>query len=94
MTATHAPASPTRLHLPCLLTAIAIMLVGTLYPPLMADPTGKADHVLALAVFLAMSAGLIRGVGFVPRHVLWRTLFSGWGCAGALALAFYLKAQH
>jgi hypothetical protein len=29
------------MHLPSLLTAIVIMLVGTLYPPLMEDPTGK-----------------------------------------------------
>jgi hypothetical protein len=38
-------------------------------------------------VLLAMSAGLIRGVGFVPRHLVWRLLFSGWACAAALALA-------
>ncbi|MBL8434779.1 MAG: hypothetical protein JNL99_07560 [Zoogloea sp.] len=94
MTATHTAASTPRMHLPSLLAAIAIMLVGTLYPPLMADPAGKADHPLALALFLAMSAGLIRGVGFVPRHPLWRVLFSGWSCAAALAIAFYLKALH
>lgn len=82
------------MHLPSLLTAIVIMLVGTLYPPLMADPTGKADHPLALAVLLAMSAGLIRGVGFVPRHLVWRLLFSGWACTAALALALYLKYRH
>lgn len=94
MTATQPPAPTPRMHLPSLLAAIAIMLSGTLYPPLMADANRKADHPLALAVFLAMSAGLIRGVGFVPRHPLWRMLFSGWSCAAALALAVYLKARH
>ena len=94
MTTPHKPTSAPRTHLPSLLTAIAIMLVGTLYPPLMADPSGKADHPLALAVLLAMSAGLIRGVGFVPRHLVWRLLFSGWACAAALALALYLKYRH
>ena len=94
MTATQPPAPTPRMHLPSLLAAIAIMLVGTLYPPLMADASGKADHPLALAVFLAMSAGLIRGVGFVPRHPLWRMLFSGWSCAAALGFALYLKARH
>lgn len=88
------PPMPPRMHLPSLLAALAIMLVGTLYPPLMADMTGKADHALALALLLAMSAGLVRGVGFVPYHVLWRIVFSGWTCAVALAVAVVLKAQH
>lgn len=94
MTDQTCPAAPTRLHLPSLLVALVIMLGSTLYPPLMADAAGQADHGLALAVFLAMSAGMIRGVGFVPRHPLWRILFSGWACALALALAVFLKAQH
>lgn len=94
MTTAAPHAAPTRMHLPSLLAAIAIMLVGTLYPPLMADTAGKANHPLALALFLAMSAGLIRGVGFVPRHLPWRIVFSGWACAAALTLALYLKVQH
>jgi predicted membrane protein len=69
------PAS--RVHLPALLTALAIMLVGSVYPLLFADATGKADHGLAMALFWAMSAGLVRGVGFVPRRALWGWLFSG-----------------
>lgn len=94
MTDTPFPADPVGIHLPSLLIALTIMLGGTLYPPLMADAAGKADHALALALFLAMSAGLIRGVGFVPRHPLWRILFSGWACTLALAVAIFLKAQH
>jgi predicted membrane protein len=94
MTDTPCPDTPARIHLPCLLTALTIMFGGTLYPPLMADAAGKADHGLALALFLAMSAGLIRGVGFVPRHPVWRKLFSGWTCLLALALAAFLKTQH
>ena len=94
MTDTSSPDTPARIHLPSLLTALTIMFGGTLYPPLMADAAGKADHGLALALFLAMSAGLIRGVGFVPRRPVWRTLFSGWTCLLALALAAFLKTQH
>lgn len=94
MTAAQTPTAPTRVHLPSLLIAITIMIGGTLYPPLMADSAGKADHALALPLLMAMSAGLIRGVGFVPRHPLWRMLFSGWSCALALALASYLKVWH
>jgi len=87
-TGTAAPdAARTQLHLPTLFTALAIMLVGTLYPPLMANAQGHADHTLATALLWAMSAGFVRGVGFVPRHWVWRWLFSGWSCLGALAVA-------
>jgi hypothetical protein len=54
------------MHLPSLFVALTIMLGGTLYPPLMADAAGKADHGLALALFLAMSTGLIRGWASCP----------------------------
>jgi hypothetical protein len=30
----------------------------------------------------------------VPRHAVWRWLFSGWTCAGALLLAVLLKLGH
>ncbi|NMM38020.1 MAG: hypothetical protein HHJ09_10955 [Glaciimonas sp.] len=80
-----------RTHLPSLAAALIIMLMGTLYPPLMANAAGQADHGLAMSLFWAMSAGFVRGVGFVPRAPAWRWLFSGGACAVALALAAFLK---
>ena len=88
-----APAPP-RIQWPSLAVALLIMVGGTLYPPVMADAAGKADHNLAMALFWAMSAGFVRGVGFVPRRWIWRALFSGWACAAALLLAAVLKLQH
>ncbi len=88
MNAEPAPQRP-GLHGPSLLLAIALMLGGTLYPPLMTDGQGQADHGLAMLLLWAMSAGFVRGVGFVPRFWLWRWLFSGWSSALAL-LAFVL----
>lgn len=85
------PAAPARVHLPSLLAALAIMLGGSVYPLLFADAQGRADHGLALALFWAMSAGLVRGVGFVPRFPVWRWLFSGWACATGLLLAGWLR---
>ncbi len=82
---------PSAMHIPCLAAALAIMLVGTLYPPLMVDAAGKADHALALALFMAMAAGFVRGVGFIPRFWLWRGFFSGWTCVLALLVAAGLK---
>ncbi len=83
-------AATPRIHLPSLLVGLAIMVGGTLYPLLMTDRAGRADHALATALFWAMSAGFVRGVGFVPRATAWRWLFSGRACAAALAVAALL----
>jgi predicted membrane protein len=79
------------LHWPCLLVAIVLMLLGSIAPVYLADAQGQADHGLALLVFWAMSAGLVRGVGFIPRAKLWRWLFSGWACGIALVSAWLLR---
>ncbi len=89
----RAAAAP-RVHLPSLAVGLAIMVAGTLYPPLMADAAGRADHALAMALFWAMSAGFVRGVGFVPRLWLWRGLFSGWAVVAALTLAAAARLTH
>ncbi|MBS1161135.1 MAG: hypothetical protein H6R15_3554 [Proteobacteria bacterium] len=70
-----------------LLTALALMLLMTVLPSLATNRLGQADHPAALVIFWAMSAGFVRGVGFVPRHVLTRLFFSGLACALALLLA-------
>lgn len=88
------PSAPPRIQWPSLAVALLIMVGGTLYPPVMADSAGKADHNLAMALFWAMSAGFVRGVGFVPRFGPWRWLSSGWAVAAALALAAALKLMQ
>ena len=79
------------MHVPSLFAALAIMLAGTIYPLLLARQNGSVDHGFVLALFWAMSAGLVRGVGFVPRAVRWKLLFSGWSCAAGLLLAVGLR---
>lgn len=86
--------APGAMHFPSLLVALTIMLAGTVYPPLMTDAAGKADHGLAMALFMAMAAGFVRGVGFVPRHWSWRVVFSTWSCGAALFVAAWLKWLH
>lgn len=82
------PARPTPgLHLPSLAVALLIMLAGTLYPLLFADADGHADHRFATALCWAMSAGFVRGLGFVPQRRWARWLFSGWAVLAALGLA-------
>lgn len=82
---------PSAIHLPSLLTGVLIMLLGSIYPLIFADANGRADHALAFVLFRAMSAGLVRGVGFVPIQRVWRLFFSGWSCVFALALATLLR---
>ena len=80
-------AAPTGPHWPSLTAGLVLMLAGTAYPFVFARADGRADHGLALLVFWAMSAGFVRGVGFIPRHRAWRLLFCGWSCLAALVLA-------
>lgn len=79
------------LHLPCLVVALAIMLGGTLYPPLFAGADGHVDHRFAAAVFWAMSAGFVCGVGFVPHTPWLRMLFSPLATWAALSIAGLLR---
>jgi predicted membrane protein len=88
------PPGQPGVHLPSLAVGLLIMVGGTLYPLLMANTQGRADHRLALLLFWAMSAGYVRGVGFVPRATVWRWMFSGWACAAALALAAVLRLLY
>ena len=89
-----APVPGAATHWPSLLAALAIMVMCTLDPRWLARPSGAADHLLASFLFLAMSAGFVRGVGFIPRWRLWRWLFSGWTCALGLVLAAAAKWLH
>ncbi len=80
-----------EVNLPSLLLALAIMLGGTVYPFIFTRSNGQVDHALATALFWSMSAGLVRGVGFVPHALWWRILFSGWSCFAGLILAAWLR---
>ena len=82
---------PSRIHLPSLMIAIAIMLVGSIYPLLFTRANGTVDQSQATALFWAMSAGFVRGVGFVPHALIWRLLFSGGSCLAGLTLAAWLR---
>lgn len=86
-----APSVPRPLALLPLGVALLIMLGVTVYPRALIGADGHADHRLATLVFWAMSAGLVRGVGFAPRGRLLRALLSGGACALALLAAVALR---
>ena len=62
-----------------LLVGVGLMVVLTVYPPLLTTASGQADHTLASVLLFAMCAGLVKGVGFVPRWWGWR--LPGWADA-------------
>lgn len=76
-----------------LIIAIALTLLLTIYPPILTTPAGKADHTAATLALWAMSAGFVRGVGFVPHHRVLRVLFSTAACLVCLALATAMIAR-
>lgn len=82
------------IHWPSLAVAVLIMVAGSVYPILFANAQGQADHRLAMLLFWSMSAGLVRGVGFVPHWWLWRGLFSGWAVLLALVGAAIQRLAH
>lgn len=77
-----------------LLTAVALIALLTVYPHIATDNAGAADHLTAMLLLWSMSAGLVCGVGFLPRHVLPRLILSGSACFIALALAVLRIAIH
>ena len=79
--------SDARIRLLPLLVAIAVMLGITAWPGALANAEGVADHGAAMALFWSMSAGFVSGVGFRPRLLALRLLFSPAACLFALALA-------
>jgi len=77
-----------------LLTAIALIALLTVYPHIATDNAGAADHLTAMLLLWSMSAGLVRGVGFVPLHVAPRLMLSSAACFIALVLAVLRIAIH
>lgn len=67
-----------------LLCAISIMLALSIYPNVLVRTNGTVDRIASYLLFWSMSAGFIRGVGFIPRQQLLALLFSGPACIAAL----------
>lgn len=74
--------------------AIALTVLLTIYPPILTTPAGQADHAAATLALWAMSAGFIRGVGFVPRNRMLHIVFSTAACLVCLAASAAMIANH
>ena len=73
------------MHVPCLLAGLLVMIGVTLMPHALTGTDGKAHHGLAMLTLWGMSAGLVRGVGYVPTHRLARLMLSQVTCLITLA---------
>lgn len=67
--------------------AILITLTIVIYPHWLSGATGQPDHFAAFLLFWAMSAGYVRGVGYIPKRLLFRYLFGMIACISALTFA-------
>ncbi len=76
-----------------LLLALLILVVMTILPGVATDAAGKADHPAAMLLFGAMSAGFVRGVGFVPINLIGRMLLSGQASFLLFLLAIFRLIQ-
>lgn len=91
--ANRAPYQPAGLHWPCLLLGLTCMVLGSFVPTVFANAKGEADHGIATLVFWSMSAGFIRGLGFIPRNRFFRYIFGGWAALLTFAGAALLWAR-
>jgi len=76
-----------------LLIAMVICLGISIYPRILINAHGYADHAAASLLFWSMSAGFIRGVGYIPRIKLFRYLGSSLACYLTLAAALYMLCR-
>lgn len=74
-----------------LAVGILIMLTGSIYPMIFADKDGQASHSIAIALFWSMSAGLVRGVGFIPENKILKYIFSAYACASGIIIALLIR---
>jgi len=70
-----------------LAVGLGLLMVMTVLPGIATDAAGRADHTAAMLLFWSMSAGFVRGVGFLPYHPVPRLLLSSAACLIALGLA-------
>jgi predicted membrane protein len=72
----HPPRTSGGWSLLSLLIGICVTLLITVYPHAAAKGDGSADMMAAAFLFWAMSAGFVRGVGFIPNNKILAAIFS------------------
>ena len=65
--------------------AFGVMVAITAWPHLLGSTSREMNHSAASLIMMGMSCGFVYGIGFQPRHVLWRRLFSAPVSLGLIA---------
>ena len=91
----HNPSPPPQggWSLPALLIGVAVTVGMTVYPHAVSRPDGSPDMLAATLLFWAMSAGFVRGVGFVPNFLILRAILSLPAALAALTVAIWRIAS-
>lgn len=88
----HPPRAGGGWSLPALFIGVAVALTMTVYPHAATKPDGTPDMLAAALLFWAMSAGFVRGLGFVPCNLILRLVLSLPASFIALAAALWRLA--
>jgi predicted membrane protein len=90
----HPPHTSGGWSVPALFIGIAVTVVMTVYPFAASRANGAPDMLAASLLFWAMSAGFVRGLGFVPHILVLRILLSLPASLIALAAAIWRLASN
>ena len=74
-----------------LLISCAVIVGITIYPKAVVAADGNTDHGVLMLLMWAMMAGLVRGVGFVPRSKVLCWGLSSTACYAACLLSVAVK---
>lgn len=72
------PASQAKMSWPSLILGLGIMMVISIYPVAFANKFGKVNHTALMFLMWSMMAGIIHGVGFIPKSKILQFSFSGY----------------
>jgi predicted membrane protein len=66
------------------------MLVITAWPHVFGSTPDTMNHTAAMVLMLGMSCGFVYGIGFTPKLLIWRWVFSGWSAIGLMLLGIFM----
>ncbi len=79
-------------HWPLFIWAMLVMVVVNAWPAILINPeTSKTNHWMVVWLLLSMSASFVRGVGFIPKHIVPRYLLGSIAAViyGIIAIVMY-----
>lgn len=69
--------------------AISLSLTLLFAAPLLAGKIQGAGRGVLMLTLLGIAGGFVHGVGFIPRHIIFRFLFNPWVSRSLMASVFF-----